>query len=769
MILPPNRCGVNSESTSFQEVEPSELPNSKAFRKWAKAGFVADLIPLIPPGAKLSAASSVKSAMVGKVPGKLLPDGEWCGFTDFTNHYATAGDIMTWDTWNGAGVGLIGRNNPAVDIDIIDPLLADKVRTLAIEKLGPAPCRTGNAPKCLLLYRGRLEKKLRLVLEKNGEVQVVECLGARGHYVVEGIHPKTDKPYSWDTDPTDFSLCLVNQTDLVSFLNAVAELAAADGWTVRTSSGGGAYACQPAPDGFEPNTDRIINRLTMVLQTIAPAIEGNGGDEYTVKHVAMLCGDHGVTEDVAIELLLDHWNPRCEPPWDEEELRGKVHRAYQARADDIGSRAIEEEIPWLWQAMAARDPSLMPTNEVIGYEPCSVHRDAVACLKEGGCDEAPILAGSEKGKAILQELIEKCGGVAPEAETDNKEAKDPQTKAGPRVKLLKGGKCKVRKVHWLWDGWLAQGKFHILAGPKGAGKSTLGYSLMATISVGGIWPDRTQAPLGDAVVWSAEDDFEDTILPRFLAAGGDRDRLYHIGPVEEGSTQRPFDLSRDVSLLRETVRQLPNLKIIMVDPVVMAVAGDSHKNAETRRGLQPLVDLAEQCRAALIGVTHFTKGTEGKDPVERVTGSLAFGALARVVLAAVAGEDGKHRRLVRASSNIGPSGGGFEYLLLQEPLLEYDLSAQRVMWGATLQGAAKALLEDIRTRSARLRAVEFILDLLKQGPIDVADIKRAAEANGHSWRTVERAKADLLYIAAKEVPALEWGKPKRWQWVNTAT
>ena len=39
-------------------------------------------------------------------------------------------------------------------------------------------------------------------------------------------------------------------------------------------------------------------------------------------------------------------------------------------------------------------------------------------------------------------------------------------------------------------------------------------------------------------------------------------------------------------------------------------------------------------RCALLGITHFSKGTGGRDPVERLTGSLAFGALARVVLIA---------------------------------------------------------------------------------------------------------------------------------------
>jgi hypothetical protein len=317
-----------------------------------------------------------------------------------------------------------------------------------------------------------------------------------------------------------------------------------------------------------------------------------------------------------------------------------------------------------------------------------------------------------------------------------------------RVHLTNGATRTPRKIEWLWNGWLARGKYHVLAGAKGAGKSTLLFSLLAAISAGGKWPDGTQAQQGDVLVWSAEDDFDDTILPRFMAAGGDRNRLFNIDGVTEDGKTRSFDPSRDIQGLINAAREVPDLKAVMVDPIVMAVSGDSHKNAETRRGLQPLVDFAEARGVALIGITHFTKGTEGKDPVERVTGSLAFGALARVVLGAAANEDGNQRRLVRAASNIGPSGGGFEYALLQEPLTGFDFSAQRVMWGAMLHGPAKDLLEGLRGQSEVQRAMVFLTETLADRPVAVTDLKKAAEAKGHAWRTVERAKAKLPKIQA---------------------
>jgi AAA domain len=110
--------------------------------------------------------------------------------------------------------------------------------------------------------------------------------------------------------------------------------------------------------------------------------------------------------------------------------------------------------------------------------------------------------------------------------------------------------------------------------------------------------------------------------------------------------------------------QLAAPRLLIVDPIVSAVTGDSHKGAEVRRALQPVVALAQCLGCAVLGITHFSTNTAGCDPTERITGSIAFAALARLVLVAakvkVDEDDAQPRRvLVSAKSNIGPDDGGF--------------------------------------------------------------------------------------------------------------
>jgi putative DNA primase/helicase len=241
---------------------------------------------------------------------------------------------------------------------------------------------------------------------------------------------------------------------------------------------------------------------------------------------------------------------------------------------------------------------------------------------------------------MLDVTVEAERAKAQREKSNGRSAADEPTAAIP----LKCGKdFALHKIEWLWPGWLARGKFHLLAGAKATGKSTVSFDLIARISVGALWPDGNgPAPLGDVLVWSGEDAIEDTILPRFAAAGGDLSRIYPIREVRIGDKTRPFDPASDIPHLIDLARKLPDLRLAVIDPVVMALpaGSDSHKNSETRRGLQPLVDFAEQRGVALLGISHFSKGTADRDPIERVSGSLAFGALPRCIWGASADDDG---------------------------------------------------------------------------------------------------------------------------------
>lgn len=338
------------------------------------------------------------------------------------------------------------------------------------------------------------------------------------------------------------------------------------------------------------------------------------------------------------------------------------------------------------------------------------------------------------------------------------------------VNLIRASDVTPEPIEWLWDGWLAAGKLHVLGGAPGTGKTTISMALAATVTTGGRWPDGSRSKVGNVVIWSGEDDPADTLIPRLALSGADLSRVYFIKDIRKGNERRAFDPARDMEPLRRKLAKIGGVRLLIVDPIVSAIAGDSHKNAEVRRGLQPLADLAASMRCALLGITHFSKGSGGKDPVERLTGSLAFGALARIVLVAAKhqeeGDDGRCVRLFcRAKSNVGPDDGGFEYDLHQAELKTHPgIFASSVLWGEAVEGAARELLAtaeatgDDGEGGTLADAKRFLSGLLADGPMRAGEIFKDADQAGYSKRSIQRAANAIKVERRKD------GMKGGWTW-----
>lgn len=345
------------------------------------------------------------------------------------------------------------------------------------------------------------------------------------------------------------------------------------------------------------------------------------------------------------------------------------------------------------------------------------------------------------------------------------------------LELIDASSIRPEPIDWLWPGWLARGKLHILAGAPSTGKTTLTLAMAAIITRGTAWPDGAPTAPGRVVIWSGEDDPADTLTPRLLAAGADTERVHFVGSVHEDNGARTFDPATDVGKLAEALAKLPEPpSLLIVDPIVSAVAGDSHKNAETRRALAPLVNLAQLQGCALVGITHFTKGTAGREPLDRVTGSLAFGALARIVLVTARRPDdhpeGPARLLVRAKSNIGIDGGGVQYHIDETELALYPgLCASHVRWGAPIEGTARSLLISAETLSEdgvetppsapeKKRAETWLREFLSSGPLPSQQVIKEAAREGISERTLHRARNALKV----ESVCAGFGKDRQSKW-----
>ncbi|WP_368639728.1 AAA family ATPase [Castellaniella ginsengisoli] len=324
------------------------------------------------------------------------------------------------------------------------------------------------------------------------------------------------------------------------------------------------------------------------------------------------------------------------------------------------------------------------------------------------------------------------------------------------VRLLRAAECEPQAVQWLWRHWLPRAAITIVAGMPGTGKTTLALSIASIVSGVGSWPDGTGcAEPGNVVIWSGEDDIQATLLPRLIAMGADRDRIHFVTQIHDRGRFREFDPSTDIRQLMMKIAEIGGARLVIIDPIMSAVAGDAHRANEVRRDLHDLVVLARS-DVAVVGISHFSKGgaKTAQNPLDRVIGSQAFAALARVVLVTARRSGADERVLARAKSNLGPDGGGFEYLV-ESLAIPPSIETSRVVWGDAVDGDAQEILNQAeqatRPPSRMEEAKEFLIGtLVGHSRLPSVRVFELAAAAGHSASTVNRAKVELQIRVEKD-------------------
>jgi putative DNA primase/helicase len=309
-----------------------------------------------------------------------------------------------------------------------------------------------------------------------------------------------------------------------------------------------------------------------------------------------------------------------------------------------------------------------------------------------------------------------------------------------------------QQLRWLWPGRIPLGKMSLLIGEPGFGKSLVTIDIVSCVTRGAEFPDGARCGVGSVLLLSAEDDPADTVRPRLDAAGADVSRVHVVEAVRaaltDGSVQeRPFDLVAGIAALEEALTRIPNVRLIVIDPISAYLGNtDSNVNAEVRGLLAPLAALAAKYGVAVLAVTHLRKSAGAA--VHRAIASIGFAAAARAVWAVAPDPSDPERRLmIPVKQNLAANTGGLAFRV------EAPNGLAKVSWesGAVTLDASDVLgdLEDREDRSVRQEAESLLSELLVDGPVSVKKIQAEAKAAGLAWRTVERAKRSLGVLAAK--------------------
>ena len=98
------------------------------------------------------------------------------------------------------------------------------------------------------------------------------------------------------------------------------------------------------------------------------------------------------------------------------------------------------------------------------------------------------------------------------------------------LEVIKASEIEPKEVKWLWYPYIPFGKVTLLQGDPGDGKSKLMLSIAALLSKGEPLPftDTDETEPMTIIYQTTEDDADDTVVPRFNAAGGIGENLIFI-------------------------------------------------------------------------------------------------------------------------------------------------------------------------------------------------------------------------------------------------
>ncbi|MGF1628553.1 MAG: bifunctional DNA primase/polymerase [Kiloniellaceae bacterium] len=340
-----------------------------------------------------------------------------------------------------------------------------------------------------------------------------------------------------------------------------------------------------------------------------PAVEGQGGDNTTFATAAMM-KSCGLSSGTALEAMWQDYNPRCDPPWEYEDLAAKVQNGYEYNTSP-------------------------PGNVTLAY-----HVAKRAALFE------PVKAGTDNG------------GM--------------QTTSGRFRAVDRAGLQAITPPEWLLPDTLPEDALAMLSGRPGSYKTFIALDMALTVATGGgalrlgEWRGMWDAPNKPGPVLYVAGEGRAGLRQRVeawekLHLGGSLARdfvlLDPVPHIDEGENAwREF--------LAAAKGHHDSYRLVVLDTVARAMAGTNENASENATKLTRMADLfRHELGCTVLALHHTGYGNE-----ERGRGSSAFIGDADTLLVSVPpeGSPGKLTALKMTKQKDWPEWDKARWCALEE-------------------------------------------------------------------------------------------------------
>lgn len=327
-----------------------------------------------------------------------------------------------------------------------------------------------------------------------------------------------------------------------------------------------------------------------------------------------------------------------------------------------------------------------------------------------------------------------------------------QTSSKARLELIRASEIEPREIKWLWYPFIPCGKVTLLQGDPGDGKSTFILTIAALLTRGKPLPftdnNEPQEPV-NVIYQTTEDDADDTIVPRFIRAEGDRERLLFINEKDNPLT---FDDGRLLSAIRQT-----EARLLILDPLSSYI-GDCQINAanEVRPRFNNLIRIAKETGCAIVIINHLNK-MFGTKAIYRTPGSIDIvGAVRSSLLIGRSRDNEDERVMVQQKANLAPTGAA----------IVFSVDENGVGFLRKTEQTADELLACFAKRTGRPKgkietAVQLLSELLSDGlEHEAAECEAKLHEANISSSTAKKAKAILGVVSSKRRFGWFWSLPQ---------
>jgi len=314
-----------------------------------------------------------------------------------------------------------------------------------------------------------------------------------------------------------------------------------------------------------------------------------------------------------------------------------------------------------------------------------------------------------------------------------------------KFRLIPASDITPEPVYWLWEGRLPLGAIALLGGREGQGKSLWSYHLAAEITRGKT-PGHFFGTPKSVIVVATEDSWKHAIVPRLMAAGADRDRVFQFTPPPSF----PADLDELARLI-----EAKDVALLILDPLLSRLGSlDTHVDAKVRQGLEPLAAWAETRDIAILGLVHVNKNITG-DVLTSLTGSRAFAAVARAVLVLMADPADPAKLLLgQVKNNLGITDQPTLAFTIGGASIEGGLTTAKITWLPDDPRSPHDIWDQAKAESRTPtgsptttlgEAAEWLEEHLRAygGAAPVADILKAGQRLGYARWLLNDAKTRL--------------------------